>query len=278
VNPASGGGTAERVSLVDVARERGIETVVFTHDDDLGALVRAAVARGADALGVAGGDGSLAEVAAIAASQGLPFACVPAGTRNHFALDLGLDRHDPLGALGAFTDPLERRIDLGEVNGRTFLNNVSLGVYGDAVRRPTYRDAKLRTLLASAEEVLGPGGEIAGVAIVDDLGLEHADPVAIIVSNNPYAFEPPNRIGGRPALDGGRLGVVVIDRPRPDRPPPARAWTAGHLEIHAAGPVHAGLDGEAIDLTPPLAFEIRPSALRVRIPAATLADRRAGRG
>ena len=104
-----------------------------TRATSLATLVDQAVADGADALGMAGGDGSLAVVAAAAAAHGLPFICVPAGTRNHFALDLGVDRHDVAGALDAFSDGFERRIDLAEVNGRAFLNNVSLGIYGEAV-------------------------------------------------------------------------------------------------------------------------------------------------
>ncbi|MGZ4136824.1 MAG: diacylglycerol/lipid kinase family protein [Actinomycetota bacterium] len=155
VNPKSGGGKAARADVVDRARERGVEIVVLTDDADLSALIADAVARGADALGVAGGDGSLAPVAAAAAASGLPFVCVPAGTRNHFAADLGVDRRDLIGALDAFSDGVERRIDIATVNGRMFLNNVSLGVYGDAVRRPGYRDAKLRTLLSTTAEVLG---------------------------------------------------------------------------------------------------------------------------
>jgi Diacylglycerol kinase catalytic domain len=136
VNPRSGGGKAARAAVAERARERGIQTVVFGPGQNLQALARAAVAEGADALGVAGGDGSLAVVAAAAAADGLAFVCVPAGTRNHFALDLGLDPDDLLGALDAFTDGIERLIDVAEVNGRLFVNNVSLGIYGDAVRSP----------------------------------------------------------------------------------------------------------------------------------------------
>src|SRR5581483_11703169 len=123
---------------------------------------------GADALGVAGGDGTLATVAAAAHAHDLPLICVPAGTRNHFAADLGIDRHDPAAALDAFTRGVERRIDLAEVNGRVFLNNVSLGIYGDAVSRPEYRDAKARTLLATAHEVLGPSGAAPDLRVVDE--------------------------------------------------------------------------------------------------------------
>ena len=254
-------------------------------DQDLAALVADAVAGGADALGMAGGDGSLAVVATAARAYGLPFVCVPAGTRNHLALDLGVERHDLVGALDAFTNGLERRIDVREVNGRLFLNNVSLGVYGDAVRRPTYRDAKVRTLLATADEVLGPSAEAPGLQLVDDLGREHVDPVVVLVSNNPYAVDRPLVSGSRPALDSGRLGVVVLDAPRQRAQRPGRAWSATSLEVNASSSVHAGVDGEAVDLSPPLEFVIRPRALRVRIsarhpglsPAGRMAAQRLGR-
>ena len=164
-------------------------------------------------LGVAGGDGSLAVVAAAAVAHGLPFVCVPAGTRNHFALDLGIDRGDLIGSLDAFTNGIDRRIDVAEVNGRLFLNNVSLGIYGEAVRRPTYREAKARTLLATAVEVLGPSAAAADLELADDHGDPRHNPSIVLVSNNPYALDPPDAPGTRPRLDSGRLGVVVLDTP-----------------------------------------------------------------
>ena len=197
----------------------------------------------------------------------LPFVCIPAGTRNHFALDLGVDANDPVGALDAFTDGVERVIDMGRVNGRLFLNNVSLGIYGEAVRQPTYRDAKVRTLLETTREVLGPSSAARELRLVDDVGQEHRDPSIVLVSNNPYALDRPPLHGARPTLDSGRLGVVVLDEPDTSEAP-WRAWTATSLEVHAPGPtVHAGIDGEAVDLSPPLEFEVVPAALRVRIPA-----------
>ena len=197
----------------------------------------------------------------------LPFVCIPAGTRNHFALDLGIDANDPVGALDAFTDGVERVIDMGRVNGRLFLNNVSLGIYGEAVRQPTYRDAKVRTLLETTHEVLGPSSAARELRLVDDLGQEHRDLSIVLVSNNPYALDRPPLHGARPTLDSGRLGVVVLDEPDTSEAP-WRAWTATSLEVHAPGPtVHAGIDGEAVDLSPPLEFEVVPAALRVRIPA-----------
>jgi diacylglycerol kinase family enzyme len=156
VNLKSGGGKAQRAGLVERARERGIEAVALRPGDDLATLVEAAVAAGADALGVAGGDGSLAVVAAVAAARDLPFVCVPAGTRNHFARDVGAAPNDVVGALDAFGEASERTIDTGSVNECPFLNNVSLGVYGEAVRR----------------EVRGPSSA-AACRVVDDRGHEH---------------------------------------------------------------------------------------------------------
>jgi diacylglycerol kinase family enzyme len=265
VNQRSGGGAADRARVAERAREREIEAVILAPGQSLAALAGTALASGADALGMAGGDGSLAVVAAAAAAHGIPFICVPAGTRNHFALDLGVDRRDMASALDAFTDGVERRIDVADVNGRVFLNNVSLGIYGEAVRRPAYRDAKVRTLVETAEKVLGPSGQAPALHLADDAGREHTQLAVVLVSNNPYALDHPVARGTRPALDSGQLGIIVLDAPGDSPHPPGRAWTAPDLEISAPAPVHAGIDGEAVELSPPLKFAIRPTALRVRI-------------
>ena len=238
--------------------------VVLDPGQSLATLVDQAVAAGADALGMAGGDGSLAVVAGAAAAHGLPFICVPAGTRNHFALDIGVDRQDVAGALDAFSDGFERRIDLAEVNGHAFLNNVSLGIYGEAVRQSAYRDAKVRTLVKTAERVLGPSGKTPALGLVDDAGREHTQLAVVLVSNNPYALDPPVA-GTRPSLDSGLLGILILDTPG-NRHPPGRAWSAPAFEVSAPTQVHAGIDGEAVLLDAPLLrFTIRPAALRVRI-------------
>lgn len=264
INPRSGEGKAARAALADRARERGVEPLVLGPTDDLATLVAIAVDKGADALGMAGGDGSLATVAAAAAEHDLPFICLPAGTRNHFALDLGIVRHDLLGALNAFTAGLERRIDMAEVNGHPFLNNISLGVYGDAVQRPGYRDAKLQTIRDTLHEVLSSTAPAPELHLTDHLARRHTSPLVVLVSNNEYAIDGPLAKGSRPRLDTGRLGIIVLDRPGATHPP-VSTWSAHSIEIAATASLPAGLDGEAVTLLPPLHCTIRPAALRVRI-------------
>ena len=270
-NPRSGGGKAERFALADEARARGIEPIELKPGEDLETLVRRAVERGADALAMAGGDGSQAIVAAIAAERGLPYACVPAGTRNHFALDLGVDRDDVVGALDAFVDGGERVVDLAEVNGRVFVNNVSLGLYAEAVQREGYRDAKLRTLLDTVPDVLGPSGGDLDMRWTGPGGHEHRSGAMVLVSNNKYRLGRAVGSGTRPRIDDGLLGITVLGEPSGRGESgrafqrPLREWSAPGFEVDADRPVPAGIDGEALKLDPPLRFRIRPGVLRVRI-------------
>jgi diacylglycerol kinase family enzyme len=269
-NPRSGGGKAERFGLGEEAAKRGIESIELTPGVDLEQLVRDAVDRGADALAVAGGDGTQAIVAAIAADLDLPYACVPAGTRNHFALDLGVDRADVVGALDAFVDGGEHRVDLAEVNGRVFVNNVSLGLYADAVQHAGYRDAKLRTLLDTVPEVLGPDARGLDLHWEGPEGEEREGGAAILVSNNRYRLGRAIGSGTRPRMDEGRLGVAVVgDEPATNGgrrdPGRLREWTTSAFEVSSAHEVPAGIDGEAVMLEAPLRFRTRPRALRVRV-------------
>ena len=155
MNPRSGGGKATRFRLGDRCRDLGVEPVVLGPGDDLVALAEAAVARGSDLLGMAGGDGSQALVATVAARHGIPFVVVPAGTRNHFARDLGVGT-GVVGSLSAFVDGVDVRVDLAEVNGRVFVNNASMGAYAELVRSPRYREAKVRTAVELLPELVGP--------------------------------------------------------------------------------------------------------------------------
>ena len=209
VNPRSGDGKATRIGLVAAARARGIRTIVLEPGDDLDAIAEAAAAGGADALGMAGGDGSQALVASVAMRHGIAYVCVPSGTRNHFALDLGLDRTDVLGALDAFTDAVERTVDLARVNGRIFVNNASLGVYAQVVRSGAYRGAKARTWGRMLPDLLGPTAAATDLAFDGPDARRHTGAPLVLVSNNPYRLARLARAGGRPKLDTGRLGIVA---------------------------------------------------------------------
>lgn len=283
MNLRSGGGKAERFALADACRERGIEPVVLQPGDDLLALARGAIERGADVIGMAGGDGSQALVASVAAAADVPLVCIPAGTRNHFALDLGLDRNDVLGALDAFDEAVERRIDLAEVNERVFVNNVSLGVYAKIVQSPEYRDAKRQTTAAKLPEMLGPGAEAFDLGFTGPDGEQRHGVQIVQVSNGPYVLTPLAGFGSRPRLDTGELGIAAAtvrnaaevaafvaaeSTGHPERFGGWSSWTAPTFTVTSSQPVEAGVDGEALLLDPPLEFRTRPGALRIRIPKA----------
>jgi diacylglycerol kinase family enzyme len=264
-NPKSGGGKAIRFGLAEQARRRGIEAVELAPHTALTALVDDALARGADGLAMAGGDGSQAVVAAAAARAGIPYACIPAGTRNHFALDLGVDRDDVVGALDAFVSGGERHVDLAEVNGRVFVNNVSLGVYADAVQQASYRDAKLRTLLDTIPEVAAPTASTSPLVWRDPDRHIHTGGLALLISNNPYRLGRAVASGTRPRLDTGTLGVAILGPTGGIRRGLLRLWRLPGIEVDGDGPVPAGIDGEAVMLDTPMRFSIKPAALRVRI-------------
>ena len=286
MNLRSGGGKAERFALAERCRERGIEPVVLTPGIGSAGAGRGAVARGADVLGMAGGDGSQALVASVAAQHGLPFVVVPAGTRNHFALDLGIDRDDVVGALDAFTDGVVRTVDLAEVNGRVFVNNASMGVYAEVVQSDAYRDAKLHTTVAMLPDLVGPDATPLDLRFERPDGTQASTAQLLLVSNNPY------RLGGfrdgftRSHLDDGVLGVVsLVVTSIPDvqaftaleavgqgaRFSGLDEWSPVEFEVGSSGPIDIGVDGEALTLEPPLRFRSRPRALTIHLPLAAAA-------
>lgn len=279
MNPRSGGGKVERFGLAHEADRRGIEPVLLRPGDDLRALAADAVERGADVIGMAGGDGSQALVADVARRHGVGYVCVPAGTRNHLALDLGLDRDDVVGALDAFGEAVERRIDLARVGDRVFVSNTSLGVYAEAVRSEGYRDAKIATLARTLPELMGAGGLELRFAGPDGVARDRAD--VILISNNPYRLAQLDGFGTRRSLDSGRLGVVAIQVDGPGAAAELVApqsvgrqrlfrgwheWECDQFSVVAPAPIALGVDGESLVMGDAVRFASLPGALRVRIP------------
>ena len=257
MNPRSGDDRPSADELRDEADSRGIQVHLLGEDDDLAELAREA---DADALGMAGGDGSLAVVADVAIERGLPLVVVPFGTRNHFARDVGLDRDDPIAALDAFTGGRERSIDVGRVNGRAFLNNVSLGLYAQLVhRREGHRRrrealARLRALALLARDRSSLGLTVDGDAVETHVAL---------VANNAVQLDLFS-LGERERLDEGLLHLNLAHGLLPG------SWeerTGERFVIDSQrGNLQAAIDGEPAALETPLEFVVDAGALRVLLP------------
>lgn len=282
VNPRSGDGKAEAVGLVDYARAQGVECVVLQPGDDFAAIVENVLASGVDAVGMAGGDGSQALVASVARRYDVPMVCVPAGTRNHFALDLGLDRENVRGAVDAFAEAFERRIDLATVNGKVFVNNCSLGFYAKVVQSPEYRGAKARTTTTKLSELLGPGAPPLGLRFQGPDGQVHDRAQVVQVSNNTYRLTSLGGFGTRERLDEGVLGIAAVElrgaadvarlaaleaSGRAAKFDRLHTWSTPEFVVEADdGDVEVAIDGEAVVLPSPVTFRSLPGAVRVRMP------------
>lgn len=257
VNPGSGKGSPGPEELAEEARRRGLTVHVLDQGDDLAALAREV---DADVLGMAGGDGSLAPVAQVAIERDLPFVCVPFGTRNHFARDAGIGT-DPIAALAAFERGTERRVDVGRVADRIFLNNLSLGIYARLVRRRE-RERRRGQALARLRALVRSLGEHRRSErfLVDGVPVEAG---ILLVSNNAYSTDIAT-LGERARLDEGRLFLYAARGVR------RLTWTerdATELEIVPAAPrPHAALDGEPTVLESPLRVVVAPGALRLLVP------------
>jgi len=277
MNPRSGGGKVARFDLKAKAEALGAEVVLLEGPEviDVAELARQAVARGADLLGVAGGDGTQALVAGVAADHDVPLLVISAGTRNHFALDLGLDREDPSTCLAALgDDAVELRVDLGVIAGRTFVNNASFGAYAAAVQSPGYREDKTRTTLDVLPDLLSGAKGPQLRLDVDGVVVDH--PQAVLVSDNPYGMGDLAGLGRRARLDTGRLGIVSVTAGsarqavgllRGATRNGLVAVTAPEVMISSDSPeIPVGIDGEAVLVPTPVRCSVRPRALRVRVP------------
>jgi diacylglycerol kinase family enzyme len=258
INPRSGSDSPSADELAAAAENLGVEPHLLAEGEDPGDAARVS---GAEILGMAGGDGSLAPVAQVALDTGAAFVCIPFGTRNHFARDLGLDRNDPLGALEAFAGGTERLVDVGRVAERLFLNNVSFGAYAQLVherehhRRRGEALARARALLKTAQHRHSLHARVNGKDVRARV---------LLIGSNRYDVDL-FTLGARERLDEGVLQLWA-----------AAGWlpTAWEEQVDARfrievprGRVRAAIDGEPVELDSPFELESVPQALRVLIPA-----------
>ena len=276
MNPRSGGGKVTRFGLKDKAEALGATVALLEGPGtvDVGELARRAVADGADLLGVAGGDGTQALVAGIAAEHDVPLLVISAGTRNHFALDLGLDREDPSRCLDALQDGVELRVDLGVIGGRPFVNNASFGAYAAVVQSPAYRDDKRGTTAEMLPELLV--GQRGPRLVARAANMTVDGPQAVLVSNNVYGMGDIAGLGRRARLDRGDLGVFAVTVTSAVQAAGLLRGTSSRGLTRLASrevvvdadtaQIPVGVDGEALLLDTPVRCTIQPATLRVRVP------------
>ncbi|HUC35003.1 MAG TPA: diacylglycerol kinase family protein [Gaiellaceae bacterium] len=278
MNPRSGDQSPSADELAAAARERGLDVHLLKEEDDVAALAR----KGSGPVGIAGGDGSLGEVAGVAADEDRPFVCIPFGTRNHFARDLGLDDEDPIAALAGFEGE-ERRVDIGLAGDRWFLNNVSLGVYASFVHDPARKTRnRLVALFRLLPAALGRSRTPLDLSLDADGRQEHHSALLVLVANNGYKMQSMAELGSRDRLDEGRLHAYVIEEVSRsalvgllfravagslEQAEGWSEWEAEQFRLEASRDhLHAAVDGEPVILPAPLEFKVRPRGLRVLVP------------
>ena len=269
INPHSGSGKAAKIGLAASAEKLGIETVLRKKGEKLGKLAETAVDNGCDHLIIAGGDGSLARVAKVAIKRNVPFSCVPSGTRNHFAMDLGLDRSDPTRALATAFGGVEFRVDVGRIGKRLFLNNVSFGIYADAIAKTGYREHKAESMVEAATDSAEHPN--AHLSVRDAQDVLHDEIGVLLASNNPYQFIGPPDFAGRARLDTGTLGVVLTDRTDPGNSAltnrQVNQWNTEKLTVDSTKKkIPVGIDGSLHKMHAPVEVHIDHKALRVVLP------------
>jgi diacylglycerol kinase family enzyme len=288
LNPAAGVKRSGDMSseLTGLFGAAGIQAriISFGSGEDAVNAARSAVKDGADAVVAAGGDGTVSTVAAALVSSETPLGVLPLGTLNHFAKDLGM----PLGLEEAVRIIAARRtvkVDVGEVNDRTFLNNSSIGIYPDVVigreelRRQGYRKW---TAFAIATATILRNYRGLVVRITVDHATEIARTPFLVVGNNEYQADGIH-LGARSRLDGGHLSAYLAPRVHARELPKMLAWALSgrarknHTfesfvarELRVETPRHrrlrVALDGEVVVMQTPLHYLVRPLALRVIVP------------
>lgn len=292
INPKSGDGRALKNGVDKKAKAMGVEVIVLKSGDDMTAIARDAVRDGADVLGISGGDGSIGAVAVVALEHDVPLAVLPGGTRCHFARDLGMDPEHILDALASFQG-VERRIDVGSINGRIFLNNASLGLYADIIDFPGYRENKLRASRTVLTELLEGKRKLYELTFTSPDGTKYQQAAQILLGVNRYQMANIIELGYRERMDEGVLQVTVVTEIT-DRMvrQSLRSASFGHMSKMVGGryadqwvaqdftvssqakELVIGVDGEREKYKTPVHMAIKPGRLRVVVPTEGVRPRR----
>jgi len=280
INPKSGNGRATKAGLAEKARAQGISVTVMQPGQDMVALAESAVAQGADILGISGGDGSLGIIAKVAMKHDLPMVVIPGGTRCHFARDIGLDPNKILDALTGFSG-VERRVDVGLLDGRVFINNASFGLYAEITSYNEYREHKLETSQREIQRLTSSKHPYYPLELTDNNGVTWDHAALVLIGVNRYEVVRLGELGERKRLDGGELHVIALQALDKNIPKqltarlslsgtstsPLVEWTTTNFSIaHSSGWLNAGVDGESIRVKSPVKLRLTSKALRLLVP------------
>lgn len=284
INPKSGDGRAIKAKIPQKASKLGITTIITKKGDSIEGLARKAVSDGAKILGVSGGDGTLGAVAKVAIEENLPLVVLPGGTRCHFARDVGFDPKEIGDALASFYG-IERRVDVGSINGRIFLNNASFGLYADVVDKPDYRNHKVRTTREVLRSLLNGDTPYYALSFTDDKQKKHRHAAQILVGVNAYETVNIFEFGRRRAMNQGILqitavtkltdeligqmmGTIVLNQSFEDsNTGHVEQWEAAKFSVNSKSKqLVVGVDGEREEYTTPVTIKILPKALRLMVP------------
>ena len=286
VNPLSGGGfTDEKQRELDALfREAGAQPA-FRLSADLRGAAQALVRERPPCIVAAGGDGTVSAVASALAGSDVPLALLPTGTLNHFARDVGLPA-ELADCVRVAVAGNTKAVDVGEVNGRVFINNASIGLYPAIVRRREKQQRRLgrgkwHAMLWAMHTVLRSHPFLYLAIELDGVSQQRRTPF-VFVGNNEYLMEG-FTMGLRERLDSGvlsvylshrrgRIGLLLLAlRALFGRLQQAKDFEAANvselrIESHRHKRLLVATDGEVSALDMPLEFRVRPRALKVIVP------------
>jgi diacylglycerol kinase family enzyme len=280
INPKSGDGRATKAHLADIAKSQGISAIVMQPGQDLVELAETALRNGAQVLGISGGDGSLGVLAGVAMKHNVPLVVLPGGTRCHFARDIGLNPETIIDALAGFQG-VERRVDVGIIGERVFLNNASFGLYAHIIGHEDYRENKLDVTTRITRDLISSEQPYYALQFRDGAGKAWRHAAQVLVGVNRYETFKLDELGKRKRLDEGILQMIAIraldnrllkllggsiDLARSN--PAISQWTSREFTVSdPSGQVRVGIDGESVTLPSPVRVHIKPQALRLMVPA-----------